>query len=48
MDDNDIITADEAQRVAADHAINDLKNSGELRRREDARALRDQIERGDE
>lgn len=40
--------ADESQRVAADQAINDLKASGELRRREDARALRYQIERGAE
>ncbi len=32
--------------IRADLHINDLKNSGELRRREDARALADQIQWG--
>lgn len=32
--------------IRADLRINDLKNSGELRRREDARALADQVQWG--
>ncbi len=36
----------EAAAVRADLRINALKNSGELRRREDARALADQIQWG--
>lgn len=32
--------------IRADLAYNDLKNSGELRRREDARALADQVQWG--
>ena len=39
--------AREAAAVRADLRINELKNSGELRRREDARALAEQIERGE-
>ena len=35
--------AREAQAIRADLAYNDLKNTGELRRREDERALADQI-----
>lgn len=35
--------AREAAAVRADLRINELKNSGELRQREDARALADQI-----
>lgn len=35
--------AQEAQAIRADLAYNDLKNTGELRRREDERALADQI-----
>lgn len=38
--------AREAAAVRADLRINDLKNSGELRRREDARALADQVQWG--
>jgi len=38
---------DEAQRVAADIELNRLKNSGELQRREEARALEEQIKWGD-
>lgn len=34
--------AQEAQAIRADLAYNELKNSGELRRREDARALSEQ------
>lgn len=33
----------EADRIAADMAINDLKSSGELRRRDDDRALAEQV-----
>jgi hypothetical protein len=36
--------AQESQAVRADLAYNNLKNTGELRRREDARALADQIQ----
>jgi hypothetical protein len=39
--------ADEARRVAADIELNRLKNSGELQRREEARALEEQIKWGD-
>ena len=35
--------AQEARAIRADLAYNDLKNTGELRRREDERALADQI-----
>lgn len=35
--------AQEAQAIRADLAYNDLKNIGELRRREDERALAEQI-----
>lgn len=38
--------AREAAAVRADLRINELKNSGELRRREDAAALREQIKWG--
>ena len=38
--------AREAAAVRADLRINDLKNSGELRQREDARALADQLQWG--
>jgi hypothetical protein len=40
------LTADEMElaSVRAELAINHLKNTGELRRREDARALADQIQ----
>jgi hypothetical protein len=39
------LTADEIElaSVRADLAINDLKNTGELRRREDERALAEQL-----
>ncbi len=33
----------ERDRIAADLRINELKNSGELRRRDDARALDEQV-----
>lgn len=36
----------EAAAVRADLRINELKNSGELRQREDARALADQLQWG--
>lgn len=39
--------AREAAAVRADLAYNELKNSGELHRRSDARALAEQIERGE-
>lgn len=42
----DAAMADEAQRAAADIAYNEAKNSGELRRQEDARALEIQIKEG--
>lgn len=38
--------AREAAAVRADLRINELKNSGELRQREDARALADQLQWG--
>lgn len=38
--------AREAAALRADLRINDLKNSGELRQREDARALADQLQWG--
>lgn len=38
--------AREAAAVRADLRINELKNSGELRKREDARALADQLQWG--
>lgn len=38
-----IAAATETQRVAADLAYNDLKNTGELQRREADRALAEQI-----
>lgn len=38
---------DEDQRVAADIEINRMKNSGELRQREDSRALEEQIKWGE-
>lgn len=38
--------AQEAQAIRADLAYNDRKNTGELRRQEDARALADQIQWG--
>lgn len=37
-----------AQAIRADLAYNELKNSGELRRREDARALAEQQKWSDE
>lgn len=40
-------TDDESQRIEADIEINRMKNSGELRQREDARALEEQIKWGD-
>lgn len=40
--------AEEAQRAAADLAYNELKNSGELRRLDDARAMALQLQWGDE
>lgn len=40
-------TDDEDQRIEADIEINRMKNSGELRQRDDARALEEQIKWGD-
>lgn len=39
-----VSASEEADRIAADLAINRLKNSGDLHRREALRALQDQIQ----